>query len=36
MVVLPAPLGAEQGEDRSLGDPQVDAVEHDLVAERLA
>ena len=27
-VVLPAPFGSEQREDRSLGDVQVDAVEH--------
>ncbi len=33
---LPGAVGAEQGEDRSLGDVQVDAVEHDLVAEGLA
>jgi hypothetical protein len=29
-------VGAEQREDRSLGDLQIDAVEHDLVAVRLA
>jgi hypothetical protein len=33
---LAGAVGAEQREDRSFGDVQVDAVEHDLVAERLA
>jgi hypothetical protein len=29
-------VGAEQREDRSLGDVQIDAVEHEVVAERLS
>ena len=33
-VVLPAPLGP-RSEDRALGDLEVDAVENDLLAERL-
>ena len=33
---LAGAVGAEQREDRALGDAQVDAVEHDRVAERLA
>jgi hypothetical protein len=33
---LAGPVGAEQHDDRSLGGLQVDAVQHELVAERLA
>ena len=36
VVVLPAPFGPEQSEDRPLGDLEVDAVEDDLLAVRLA
>ena len=36
VVVLPAPFGSEQREDGPFGDLEVDAVEDDLVAERLA
>ena len=36
VVVLPGAVRAEQREDRSPRDVQVDAVEHDVVAERLA
>jgi hypothetical protein len=31
MVVLPAPLGAEQGEDGARRDAQVDAVQYEVV-----
>src|SRR5258708_237301 len=33
---LAGAVGAEQGEDRSLRNVQIDAVEHNLVAERLS
>ena len=33
---LAGAVGAEQGEDRPLGDVEVDVVEHEVVAERLA
>jgi hypothetical protein len=33
---LAGTVGAEQREDRALGDSQIDAVEHDLVPEALA
>ena len=36
MVVLPAPFGPEQREHRPFGDLEVDAVENELVAERLS
>jgi hypothetical protein len=36
MVVFPDPFGPEQGVHRALGDVQVDAVEDQVVTERLA
>ncbi len=36
IVVLPAPFGPEQGEDRAFGHGEVDAVEHPCLTKGLA